>query len=69
MPAPESTRLSDLDEIQAPEELRLPIAAYGMLTAKALLTMLAEDAAMTISRPSSWEGANMATVESHGYRF
>jgi hypothetical protein len=48
MPDPESTRLSNLDEIQAPEELRLPIAAYGTFTAKALLTMLAEDTAMTI---------------------
>ena len=30
--------------------------------------MLAEDAAMVITRPGSWEGANMAQVfSSHGY--
>lgn len=41
---------------------------HGELTAKALLAMLAEDAAMILSRPGSWEASNMATVfASHGY--
>ncbi len=41
---------------------------HGALTVPALLAMLAEDAAMVIRRPGSWEGANMATVfSSHGY--
>ncbi len=41
---------------------------HGPLTVPALIAMLAEDAAMTISRPGSWEGANMANVlSSHGY--
>lgn len=44
--------------------------SHGPLAVKSLLTMLAEDAAMAISRPGSWEGANMITVlESHGYQF
>jgi hypothetical protein len=42
---------------------------HGPLTAETLLALLAEDAAMAISRPGSWEGANMTTVlESHGYQ-
>jgi hypothetical protein len=41
---------------------------HGPLTVPALVAMLAEDAAMVISRPGSWEGANMANVlSSHGY--
>lgn len=40
----------------------------GALTVPTLLTMLAQDAAMTVSRPGSWEGANMQQVlDSHGY--
>ena len=35
---------------------------------EALVAMLVEDAAMVVSRPGSWEGANMASVfASHGY--
>ncbi len=42
---------------------------HGELTVNGLLAMLAQDAAMTISRPGSWEGANMLQVlESHGYQ-
>jgi len=42
--------------------------SHGALTPSKLLTMLAEDAAMVISRPGSWEGSNMAQVfSSHGY--
>lgn len=42
--------------------------SHGALTASKLLAMLAEDAAMVMSRPGSWEGSNMAQVlQSHGY--
>lgn len=42
--------------------------SHGPLTVSGLLAMLAEDAAMTNSRPGSWEGANMQNVlDSHGY--
>ena len=43
--------------------------SHGKLTVPDLLTMLAQDAGMVISRPGSWEGANMDTVfQGHGYR-
>lgn len=43
--------------------------SHGELDITGLLTMLAQDAAMTNSRPGSWEGANMQNVlTSHGYR-
>lgn len=42
--------------------------SHGVLTVSTLISMLAEDAAMIISRPGSWEGSNMAQVfQSHGY--
>jgi hypothetical protein len=42
---------------------------HGKLDIPRLLTMLAEDAAMTNNRPGSWEGANMQQVlDSHGYQ-
>lgn len=42
---------------------------HGALKVPTLMAMLAEDAAMVISRPGSWEGANMAQVfSSHGYK-
>lgn len=42
--------------------------SHGKLTAKRLMTMLAEDAAMVESRPGCWEAANMADVlRGHGY--
>ena len=42
--------------------------SHGALSVSSLMAMLAEDAAMVISRPGSWEGANMAQVfSSHGY--
>lgn len=41
---------------------------HGELTPATLLAMLAEDAALVIRRPGSWEGVNMAQVLiSHGY--
>lgn len=42
---------------------------HGELDISGLLAMLAEDAAMTNSRPGSWEGSNMQQVlDSHGYQ-
>lgn len=42
--------------------------SHGPLTVASLLAMLAEDAGMVITRPGSWEGANMTQVfSSHGY--
>jgi hypothetical protein len=44
--------------------------SHGPLTVPALLSMLAEDAGMLMTRPGCWEAANMATLlESHGYQF
>lgn len=41
---------------------------HGKLTPASLLSMLVEDAAMVMTRPGSWDGANMAQVlMSHGY--
>lgn len=41
---------------------------HGPLSVPALLEMLAEDAALVIRRPGSWEGATMHTLlTSHGY--
>ena len=43
--------------------------SHGELDVPGLLLMLAQDAAMTNSRPGSWEGSNMQQVlDSHGYR-
>lgn len=42
--------------------------SHGKLTVESLVAMLVEDAAMVMTRPGSWEGANMAQVlMSHGY--
>lgn len=42
---------------------------HGKLDVPRLLAMLAEDVAMTNTRPGSWEGANMQQVlDSHGYQ-
>ena len=41
---------------------------HGKLDVPRLLAILAEDAAMTNTRPGSWEGANMQhLLDSHGY--
>ncbi|WP_454764049.1 hypothetical protein [Cupriavidus campinensis] len=49
-------------------KLRDGFTTHGDLTPSKLLAMLAEDAGMVISRPGSWEGANLAQVLlSHGY--
>jgi hypothetical protein len=43
--------------------------SHGELDVPGLLMMLAQDAAMTNSRPGSWEGSNMQQVlDAHGYR-
>lgn len=42
---------------------------HGNLTVSSLLGMMAEDLAMTNTRPGSWEGSNMQQVlDSHGYQ-
>lgn len=52
------------------DEKRNGATTHGALTVETLLTMLAEDAGMMMSRPGSWEGSNMWTVfEGHGYQF
>lgn len=41
---------------------------HGTLGFETLARMLLEDVAMTVRRPGSWEGANMAQfLASHGY--
>lgn len=50
------------------DKFREGFTTHGKLTPTRLLSMLAEDAGMVITRPGSWEGANMAQVlVSHGY--
>jgi hypothetical protein len=62
-------RLSELAQICTQDDQgREGATTHGALTVPALLAMLAEDAAMVITRPGSWEGASMAAVLlSHGY--
>lgn len=44
------------------------MSTHGELNVKKLLTILAEDAAMTESRPASWQASKMQQVlDSHGY--
>ena len=41
---------------------------HGEMSMRKLITVLTGDVALIESRPSSWEGANMAAVlQSHGY--
>lgn len=43
-------------------------STHGKLTVESMFEMLAEDLAMTETRPGSWEAANMMQVfTSHGY--
>jgi len=43
-------------------------ATHGALTGAQLLAMLAEDAAMMMTRPGCWEASNMRDLlASHGY--
>ena len=46
-----------------------PFNSHGPLTVRKLAAMLLEDAGMVVSRPGSWEGANIADVlRCHGYK-
>ena len=41
---------------------------HGKLDLQTLIGLLLEDVALTVTRPGSWEGANIAQVmSSHGY--
>ena len=43
-------------------------SSHGILTIEDLARMLLEDAALSVRRPGSWEGAKMADLlSSHGY--
>jgi hypothetical protein len=47
---------------------RSECSSHGSLTSTKLTQMLLEDASLIITRPGSWEGANMMQVlQSHGY--
>ncbi|MFA7238876.1 MAG: hypothetical protein WC091_02095 [Sulfuricellaceae bacterium] len=53
---------------KVPEGSRNGFTSHGTLTPARLLTMLAEDVGMVITRPGSWEASNMHQVlVSHGY--
>jgi hypothetical protein len=42
--------------------------SHGPLTLQRLLDMVAEDVGLSVTRPGSWEGANMQHVlRAHGY--
>jgi hypothetical protein len=42
--------------------------SHGAMSVSGFMAMLAEDAAMVIDRPGSWEGSNMRDVfYAHGY--
>lgn len=57
-----------LRAVNASQQVQEQACTHGPLTVAGLLAMLAEDVAMCLTRPGSWEGANMASVlSSHGY--
>lgn len=50
------------------DDARVGATTHGPLTVVELLAMLAEDAAMLMSRPGAWEADHMRTLlASHGY--
>lgn len=60
--------LAVVESCNRAHESREGATTHGRLDVTSLLGMLAEDAAMTNSRPGSWEGANLQQVlDSHGY--
>lgn len=69
--------VSDQDKEQLEELVKLcnridgireGATTHGPLTVPRLLAMLAEDAALVLRRPGSWEGATMhQLLTSHGY--
>lgn len=57
-----------VDACNASHDASAGANSHGELTIKELLTMLAEDASMTYSRPRSGEASNMQKVfDFHGY--
>lgn len=59
--------LADLAK-RCSQESEPEATTHGSLEPADLLAMLAEDAAMIVSRPGSWEAAGMAQIlASHGY--
>jgi hypothetical protein len=64
-------RIAELaEQCTEADQQRNGATTHGALTIETVLTMLAEDAGMMMSRPGSWEGSNMWTVfEGHGYQF
>jgi hypothetical protein len=62
--------LAVVDSCNRVHETNEGATTHARLDIPGLLGMLAEDAAMTNSRPGSWEGANLQQVlDSHGYCF
>jgi len=60
--------LAVVESCNRADESHKGATTHGRLDVPRLLRMLAEDAAMTNSRPGSWEGANLQQVlDSHGY--
>jgi hypothetical protein len=58
------------EQCTAAHQERDGATTHGKLDVPALLAMLAQDAAMVIARPGSWEGSKMADLlSSHGYEF
>lgn len=60
--------LAVVDHCNQADDRNKGATTHGKLDVSGLLAMLADDAAMTNSRPGSWEGANLQQVlDSHGY--
>ncbi|WP_186059716.1 MULTISPECIES: hypothetical protein [Burkholderia] len=65
---PESTAEA-LKQLTSYANTNVETTTHGRLTVPLLLGMLAEDAAMVVTRPGCWEASNMSQVlYSHGYR-
>jgi hypothetical protein len=61
--------LTVVDNCNLADENRNGATTHGKLDVSSFLGMLAEDAAMTNTRPGSWEAANLQQVlDSHGYQ-
>lgn len=60
--------LAVLEHCNLTNKARAGFTTHGDLTLSALFSMLADDVAMTKTRPGSWEGSNMeAVLVGHGY--
>lgn len=65
-----TTLLAVVESCNRAHENNKGATTHGRLDIPNLLGMLAEDAAMTDTRPGSWEGANLQQVlDSHGYYY